>query len=36
MPPAYTETIPISPFMAACPTRAMASAMLNAVPDNAG
>ncbi len=36
MPLSYVKTIPISPFMAVCPIRAMASAMPNAVPDNEG
>ncbi len=36
MPLAYVKTIPISPFMAVCPIRAMARAMPNAVPDNEG
>ena len=36
MPLVYWETIPIRPFIAVWPTRAMASATLNAVPDKDG
>ena len=36
MPLGYWETIPIRPFIAVWPTRAMASATLNAVPDKDG
>ena len=36
MPLVYWETIPIRPFIAVWPMRAMASATLNAVPDKDG
>ena len=36
MPSAFRAMTPINPFIAVCPTRAMASATLKAVPDREG